>query len=668
MVDDLVGRVARGVVDVQRPVAEVDGAAAFDLGDALLRDWLRVDVKLPLVADGALRALDEPGRIDEVGCPDGVDVHLGVRACLDQESSAAGVVEVDVGERDDFELPRGDSHLFEGGQNPLDVGAQSRVDDGRPLGVDDVHRAHLGDVEHAGVDDVAVPDLACGHGGDVSDGHVGTPAGRTKSQANPWRRDRDGAATATRFSPPPVNARGMLGRQYLREHADAVREAVAARGTTDVDVEALLELDERWRELKARGDDLRHERNQVSSKVGELKQAGDEEAAEEAIQRSSALKADLEDVEDEADELEAELESRLLEIPNVPHESVPVGDDEADNVEERRHGFSELRDLPADVVPHYELGERLQIIDEARGAKTTGAGFYFLKGDGARLEHALIQFMLDVHREQGYVDLFPPVPVTSASMTGTGQLPKFADDAYRVGGSNDEPYGDDDLWLCPTAEVPVTNMYADEILLAEDLPLKHQAYTPNFRREAGEHGVATRGIVRVHQFNKVEMVNFVRPDESEARFEGLVDEAEEVLRRLDLPYRILEMCTGDLGFTQRKKYDIEVWAPADDMADGPEEGGRWLEVSSVSNFGAFQARRAGLRYRPERHESAEYLHTLNGSGLAIPRIVVAILEYYQNDDGTVTVPEVLRPYLGGTTIIDGHDPVGESALGAGESD
>jgi seryl-tRNA synthetase len=251
-------------------------------------------------------------------------------------------------------------------------------------------------------------------------------------------------------------------------------------------------------------------------------------------------------------------------------------------------------------------------------------------------------------------------------MRGTGQLPKFAEDAYRVGARPDDDYDDDDLWLLPTAEVPVTNMYRDEILLDEDLPLKHQAFSPNFRREAGEHGTETRGYVRVHQFHKVELVNFVRPEESDDRLEGLLEEAATVLDRLELPYRVLTMCTGDMGFSQAKKYDIEVWAPGDDMPDGPERGGRWLEVSSVSNFEAFQARRAGLRYRPERHESAEYLHTLNGSGLAIPRVLVAIMEYYQNPDGTVTVPEPLRPYMGGQERIEGGDPVGESALGAGE--
>ncbi|RDI72130.1 serine--tRNA ligase [Halopelagius longus] len=457
----------------------------------------------------------------------------------------------------------------------------------------------------------------------------------------------------------------MISRQFLRENPETVREALRNKGVEDVDLDRVLEVDEEWRSLKNRGDDLRHERNQTSSKIGELKAEGKEEEAQAAIEKSQELKAELEEVENRADELEDELEAALMRIPQIPHEDVPVGEDESENVERRREGFDDMRELPDEVIPHYDLGEELGILDFERGAKVTGGGFYFTKGDGAMLEHALIQFFLEVHREQGYTDVFPPVPVNSRSMEGTGQFPKFTDDAYRLGESNEAPYDDDDLWLCPTAEVPVTNMYRDEILLDDDLPLKLQAYTPNFRREAGEHGTETRGIVRVHQFNKVEMVNFVRPEESYDRFEGLVDEAEEVLRRLGLPYRILEMCTGDLGFTQAKKYDIEVWAPGDDMEGGPEEGGRWLEVSSVSNFEDFQARRAGLRYRPERHESAEYLHTLNGSGLAVPRVMVAILEYYQNDDGTVTVPEPLRPYMGGRERIEGHDPVGESALGAG---
>jgi seryl-tRNA synthetase len=459
----------------------------------------------------------------------------------------------------------------------------------------------------------------------------------------------------------------MLDRQYLREHTEEVRAALDARGT-DMDLDRVLEIDDQWRAAKNRGDELRHERNEVSDRIGELKQAGEEEEAKEAIERSTDLKGDITDIEERADDLESQLSDALLELPQIPHESVPEGGDESDNVEVRREGFSDLRELPEPVTPHYDLGEEMEILDFERGAKTTGAGFYFLKGDGARLEHALIQFMLDVHREQDYVDVFPPVPVNSRSMTGTGQLPKFAEDAYRLGGAERDDYADDDLWLCPTAEVPVTNMYREEILLDDDLPLKQQAYTPNFRREAGEHGTETRGIVRVHQFNKVELVNFARPDESYDRLENLLGEAEETLQRLGLPYRVLELCTGDLGFTAAKTYDLEVWAPGDDMDDGPGLGGRWLEVSSASNFEAFQARRAGLRYRPERHESTEYLHTLNASGTAVPRVMVAVLEYYQNLDGTVEIPEPLRPYMGGQEVIEGHEPVGESAVGAGRKE
>lgn len=460
----------------------------------------------------------------------------------------------------------------------------------------------------------------------------------------------------------------MLSRQFLREHTEEVREALDVRGTDDVDLDAVLEIDTEWRELKNRGDELRHERNEVSDRIGELKQAGEDAKADEAIERSTELKAEIGDIEERADDLETRLNEALLEIPQIPHENVPVGDDESDNVEIRREGFDAYREMPDEVVPHYELGEELEIIDEARGAKTTGAGFYFLKGEGARLEHALVQFMLDLHREQGYHDVFPPIPVKSTAMTGTSQLPKFAEDAYRIGGAEHDDYADDDLWLCPTAEVPVTNMYREEILLDDDLPLKHQAYTPNFRREAGEHGTETRGIVRVHQFNKVELVNFVEPETSYNRLDGLLDEAEETLRRLGLPYRVLDLCTADLGFAAARTYDLEVWAPGDDMTEGPEQGGRWLEVSSASNFEDFQARRAGLRYRPERHESAEYLHTLNASGTAVGRVMVAILEYYQNPDGTVEIPEPLQPYMGGQEVIEGHEPVGESAVGAGKKE
>ncbi|MFB6162140.1 MAG: serine--tRNA ligase [Halococcoides sp.] len=457
----------------------------------------------------------------------------------------------------------------------------------------------------------------------------------------------------------------MLSRQYVRENPDDVREMLDQRGVTDVDLDALLEIDAEWRELKARGDELRHERNQVSERIGELKREGDDEAADEAIERSQELKAELEEVEARADDLEADLERRLLDIPNVPQDDVPVGESEGDNVEIERWGFDDATVDPDAVEPHYELGDRLGIVDESRGAKVSGGGFYFLRGDGARLERALVQFMLDFHRERGYTEVFPPIPVNSASMTGTGQLPKFTEDAYRVGGDEREASAEDDLWLCPTAEVPVTNMHRDETLIADELPLKYTAYTPNFRREAGEHGTETRGIVRVHQFNKVELVNFVEPASSDDRLEALLSEATAVLEALELPYRVIELCTGDLTFASAKTYDIEVWAPADDMDDGPDRGGRWLEVSSASNFEDYQARRAGIRYRPERHESAEYVHTLNASGLALPRVMVAILEHYQQDDG-VAVPEPLQPYMAGTEMISGLDPVEESALG--ESD
>jgi seryl-tRNA synthetase len=489
-------------------------------------------------------------------------------------------------------------------------------------------------------------------------------------RASPWRTSvaSDPGPESDTVLRAPVELVGMLSRQFVREHPDVVREGLALRGTDDVDVDEILTVDEEWREHKSRGDDLRRRRNEISSRIGELKQAGDETEAQAAIERSQELKAELEAVEKRADELERRLEELLLDVPNVPQESVPPGEDERDNEERRRVGFDELRELPDGILPHYNLGEQLEILDFDRAATVSGGGFYFLKGDGARLEHALVQFMRDVHREQGYTEVFPPIPVTSESMTGTGQLPKFTEDAYRVGGHNDEPYGETDLWLCPTAEVPVTNMYADDTLLADELPLKHQAYTPNFRREAGEHGTETRGIVRVHQFNKVELVNFVEPSNSDERLEQLVDEAEEVLRRLDLPYRVTLLCGGDLTFASARTFDIEVWAPADDMDDGPDRGGRWLEVSSASNFEAFQARRIGLRYRPERHESAEYLHTLNASGLALPRVMVAVLEYYQNPDGTVTVPEALRPYMGGQERIEGHEPIGEAAVGAGRKD
>ena len=655
------GGVAGGVHHVENAVAEVDRVPVFGPLDSALGDRFRVDVVLPLVTDSRLRPGNQPIGVDQVRNADLVGSNRRLGILRQQVASPASVVEVDMCRQ--HEIEGVDADRINGVDHAVDVRPEAGVDDRRSLGVEDVDRSVAGHVVCPRVDVVEVG--AVGDGGEVADGHGRIPTAAIKSVLTP----HPGRSVPTRFCLARENPRQMLSRQYLRENPDTVRRTLENRGMADdVDLDRLLEIDEEWRSLKSEGDDLRHERNEVSDRIGHLKAEGEEAAAQEAIERSSELKTRLETVESEADDLEADLKAGLLELPNVPHENVPVGADERDNVENRRHGFDDLRDLPETVTPHYDLGEKLDVIDEARGAKTTGAGFYFLKGDGARLEHALIQFMLDVHREQGYVDLFPPVPVKSTSMEGTGQLPKFAEDAYRIGGGETDEYDDDDLWLCPTAEVPVTNMYADDILLRDDLPLKHQAYTPNFRREAGEHGTETRGIVRVHQFNKVELVNFVEPENSYDRLEALVDEAETVLRRLELPYRVLTLCTGDLTFASAKTYDIEVWAPGTDADDGPDRGGRWLEVSSASNFEDFQARRAGLRYRPERHESAEYLHTLNASGTAVGRVMVAILEYYQNEDGTVTVPEVLRPYMGGTEVIEGHEKVGESAVGAGDKE
>ena len=448
----------------------------------------------------------------------------------------------------------------------------------------------------------------------------------------------------------------MLARQYIRENPEAVRIAVKNRNIGDGSiVDKFLEIDEKWRNIKVQCDDLRHKRNKISALVGEMKSKGGDGDIEAIIKESGEIKTKLEKLGGDAGMLENDLEKILLEFPNIPHESVPLGLDSSGNVEIRQVGFENMRRIPDKTIQHYDLGVELNIIDEERGSKISGSGFYFLKGDGARLERALISFMLDVHRDQGYTEIIPPILVSSASMEGTGQFPKFINDAYKIEG--------EDLWLCPTAEVPVTNMYSGEIFLLEDLPVKHQAYTPNFRREAGEHGTETRGIVRVHQFNKVELVNFCHPEISYSQLELLVEEAEEVLKQLELPYRVISLCTGDLTFSSAKTYDIEAWAPPSN--GGGVKDGRWLEVSSASNFEDFQSRRAGIRYRPERHGSAEYIHTLNASGLALPRVMVAILEYYQNEDGSVDIPSVLRPYMGGLEKIRGNEVLGENAIGSG---
>jgi len=345
--------------------------------------------------------------------------------------------------------------------------------------------------------------------------------------------------------------------------------------------------------------------------------------------------------------MEQTLRDALLRLPQVPHSSVPPGGDAKANVEIAQ--YSAHRAPPQAPRPHFEVGHELNLLDEERGVKVAGEGFFVLWGDLARLEHALIRYMRRLHFARGYVEVVPPILINSASMQGTGQLPKFAEDSYQV--------QLDDLWLAPTAEVPVTNLFRDEVLLPEDLPCKIMAYTPCFRREAGGHGVETRGIARVHQFDKVELVNFVAPEDSYAQLETLRGEAEAVLRGLDLPYRVLSLCAGDLPEKAAKCYDLELWAPG---------VARWLEVSSISNFEAYQAVRANIRLRRSQSQKPEYLHTLNGSGVALPRLMIAILENYQTTEGTIEIPEALREEMGGERYLRPNPFIGEKALSQGK--
>ena len=442
-----------------------------------------------------------------------------------------------------------------------------------------------------------------------------------------------------------------VGLQRLREDADAVREGAVRKGEDPALVDRAIELDAERRRLLAENEALKAERNTVSKQIGEAIKAGaapdgpevaDLRAASTAAGvRITALDASLAETEGDLDDL-------LLRIPNPPDLDIPVGGEEA-NVTLRLWGEQLAHDQPlvgevgADApaggatwtrVPHWELGEALDIIDNARGAKIAGSGFPVYKGAGSALQRALINWFLDVHtRENGMTEVWPPAVVNTASATGTGQIPDKEDQMYVV--------TRDELYLVPTAEVPVTNLHRDEILEADQLPIRYAAYSPCFRREAGAAGKDTRGIMRVHQFDKVEMVLFERPEDSAAALEWMTERAEILLQRLGLAYRVLLMSTREMGFTQARKYDIEVWAP------GVE---RWLEVSSCSNFRDFQARRMAIRYRPEPGAKPELVHTLNGSGLALARIVAALLETYQRPDGSIEVPEVLRPYMGRDTI------------------
>ncbi|MDH7486936.1 MAG: serine--tRNA ligase [Anaerolineae bacterium] len=421
----------------------------------------------------------------------------------------------------------------------------------------------------------------------------------------------------------------MLDLNFIREHPDQVREALV-KLNTEAPLDAILELDAQRRELLREVEALRAERNIVSKEIGRLKESA---ARQAKIAEMRQVGERIQALDDRLRSVEDALHQALLQMPNMPHPSVPVGPDESHNVVVRTEG--EPRDFDFQPLPHWDLGEALGIIDFERGVKLSGTRFYVLKGLGARLQRALITWMLDLHvREHGYTEVYPPFVVRAECLVGTGNLPKFGDNLYHD--------VEDDLWLIPTAEVPVTNLYREEILPPGSLPIYHVAYTPCFRREKMSAGRDVRGIKRGHQFDKVEMVKFVEPETSMEELESLIDNAEDVCRRLEIPHRVVQMCTGDLAFQAAVKYDVEMWAP------GVQE---WLEVSSCSNFMDFQARRANIRYRPAPGERPRFVHTLNGSGLALPRTLIAVLENYQQADGRVVVPEVLRPYMGGVEVI-----------------
>jgi seryl-tRNA synthetase len=421
----------------------------------------------------------------------------------------------------------------------------------------------------------------------------------------------------------------MIDIATIREHTATVRQAMADLNTT-APIDEILELDERRRGLLQEVEALRAERNSVSKDIPTIK---DKAHKQELIAAMRTVGERIAHLEAELAPVEGRLGQALLEVPNLPDASVPVGSDDTHNVLTRVEG--EIPTYDFQPKAHWDLGEALDLIDFARGVKVSGTRFYILKGAGAKLQRALIAWMLDLHTEcHGYTEVYPPFMVRGECLVGTGNLPKFEENLYR-------DY-QDDLWLVPTAEVPVTNMYREELLDEDQLPIYHVAYTACFRRERMSAGKDTRGIKRGHQFDKVEMVKFVRPETSMDELMRLVDNAEDVLRGLGLTYRVVQMCTGDLSFSAAVKYDLEVWAP------GCQE---WLEVSSCSNFKDFQARRASIRFRPADGGRPQFVHTLNGSGLALPRTLIAVLEHYQQADGSIVVPEVLRPYMGGMDCI-----------------
>jgi seryl-tRNA synthetase len=416
----------------------------------------------------------------------------------------------------------------------------------------------------------------------------------------------------------------MLSLSFIRERPDLVKEGARKKGET-APVDEILRLDAERREAVTKLEQLKAEQNRRSAAMAKTRD-------EKAVEELRLLRDEVKALEQRVAPIDARLNALLLEVPNLPDPSVPEGKDASANPTIRDWGLN--REFSFTPKSHYDLGTKLGLFDFERGVKVATSRFLFLKGAGARLERGLLNFMIDLHiREHDYLEVFPPFLLNRAAMTGTGQLPKFEDDAFRIESK--------DLFLVPTAEVPVTNMYREEILPASALPIKHVAWSTNFRSEAGAAGKDTRGYIRLHQFNKVEMVKFVEPERSNEELELLVKDAEDVLRRLEIPYRVILLCTGDMGFGQSKTYDLEAWSPGEK---------RFLEVSSCSNYNDFQARRANIRYR-RKDGKVDFVHTLNGSGLALPRTMVAIIENYQQEDGTIRVPTALRSYMGGLDVI-----------------
>ena len=421
----------------------------------------------------------------------------------------------------------------------------------------------------------------------------------------------------------------MLDIKLIRENPQKVKDAMKTRNKDmDALVDEILEIDAKVRELTQKADALKAEQNAASKDIPRIKKEGGD--ISEIMTRMNAIKEEVKVLDAEKAELAAKQKTMMYEFPNVPSETTPIGKDDSENVEIRRWG--EPRKFDFEAKAHWDIGADLGILDPETAAKVTGARFHFYRGLGARLERAIISFFLNTHTEHGYTEVFPPFMVNRASMTGTGQLPKFEEDAFKL---------TNDYFLIPTAEVPVTNMYRDDILDGDKLPMSFCAYSACFRAEAGSAGRDTRGLIRQHQFNKVELVKFVKPEESYAELEKLTNDAERVLQLLGLPYRVVALSSGDIGFSSAKTYDIEVWMPS---------YGRYVEISSCSNFEDFQARRASIRYKNGPKDKAQLVHTLNGSGVAVGRTTAAILENYQNADGTVTIPAALVPYMG-TDII-----------------